>query len=324
MEVYDQLTNLQKIALRGEVAFLLSTCSHDAEIKMRIYITLKEMEDKYKPFFIQEFKNSTDFEDTIVDRLYLETLTNQVPVWLWIEKAIADIKASLSLVPTKETGAPTSINKNKERKKIIESAFHVFARKSLMICPEASEQLFNAVLEDSELDYLHPTCFFLRGCCDEIRDLGCAKDKTPENLLECGFDIREFLSIVAETETLEIANKKRAPKQYKTEKIKEKITTEVIEINGAISQEELSKYLSEKLTELFKNVAQPKIDSSEDIQYVVKRVFNNTDISTDIKTCATMEEAKEFIEKIKKKNYPALSQTSDFIIYRTKKHEEKD
>lgn len=323
MELYDQLTNLQKIALRGEVAFILSTCSHDAEIKMRVYTTLREMEDKYKPFFIQEFKNSTEFDDTVIDQLYLETLTNQVPVWLWIEKAISDIKASLSLVPTRETGAPTSINKNSERKKIIESAFHVFARKALITCPDASESLFNAILDDDDLEYLHPTCFFLRGCCDEIRDLGCARDKTPEKLLECTFDIREFLSLIAETETLENASKKKAPKQYQTERVREEVPVEVIEINGSISQEELSKYLSEKITELFKNTAHTKAKSSNKIQYVVKRVFNNTDISTDIKTCDTMEEAEEFIEKIKK-NYPDLSHTSNFIICRTKKNEEKE
>lgn len=316
MELNDQLTNLQKIALKGEVAFTLSTCAHDAEMKYRMYIILKEVEDKYKPFLVQEFKDSTTFSETDIDRIYLETLTNKVPVWLWVEKAIEDIKASMFLVPEKGQGALISINKSEERKKVIESAFVSFGRKALMLCPDASEQLFNEILDDYELDFLHTSSFYLRGCCDEVRDLGFMKDKTSEALLDCQFDIRDLMSMRVESEALEMVTRKRAPRKKKSPKAKVK----TIEINGSISQDELSQYLSEKITELFNEVSS---SDSDEIKYVVKKVYNDSDMSTEIRTCETQEEAEEFIEKIKEQ-HPDLQSTCSFIVCRTKKNGKKN
>jgi hypothetical protein len=291
-------------------------------MKYRIYLILKEVEEKYKPFLIQEFKEATTFDDIIVDQIYLETLTNKVPTWLWIEKTIADIKTSVLLVPARDQGALISIDKPEERKKIIESAFVNFSRKALLVCPEASEQLFNTILDDYELEFLHTSCFYLKSCCDEVRDLGCTHDHTSEDLLDCQFDIRDLLSLRIESEALEaLSNPEKILSKIKSKKPKKREPVEVIEINGSISKEELSSYLSEKITELFKNANFS--DEDEEIKYVVKKVFTNTDISTDIKTCRTEEEAEEFIEKIKRE-YPELNKTCNFIVCRTKKNEKED
>ena len=314
MELNDKLTNLQRIALRGEIAYALSTCAHDAEMKYRIYVILKEVEEKYKPFLIQEFKDSTNFDEVIIDKIYLETLTNKVPVWLWIEKVIEDIKTALALVPAKDQGALISIDKPEERRKVIESAFISFARKALMICPDASEQLFNEMLKDIDLEFLHTACFYLLSCCDEVRDLGYANDKTAEALLDCQFDIRDLLSLRVESEMLEPAKRRLSKALSK----KPKTEVKTIEINGSISREDLSKYLSEKIAELFEGTS-----DDSDIKYVVKKVYKNTDISTEIRTCETQEEAEEFIEKVKKA-HPDLQNTCEFIVCRTKKNGKKD
>lgn len=320
MELNDKLTNLQRIALRGEIAYALSTCAHDAEMKYRIYVILKEVEEKYKPFLIQEFKDSTNFDEVVIDKIYLETLTNKVPVWLWIEKVIEDIKTALALVPAKDQGALISIDKLEERRKVIESAFISFARKALMICPDASEQLFNEMLKDIDLEFLHTTCFYLRNCCDEVRDLGYTHDKTKDAILDCQFDIRDLLSLRVESDTLEVVSKKRNLKKPKPKK--KKPPMEVIEINGSISQAELSEYISEKIAELFKNVVSTETDT-EEIKYIVKKVYKGTDITTDIRTCETKEEAEEFIEKVKKA-HPDLQNSCEFIVCRTKKNGKKD
>ena len=82
----ENLTYLQKAALKGEIGFALSTAAHDAEIKFRIYLILKEVEERFKPFIIECVKEAVNFDETIIDRIYLEVLNNTIPVWLWIDQ----------------------------------------------------------------------------------------------------------------------------------------------------------------------------------------------------------------------------------------------
>ena len=310
MGAIDNLTNLQKVALRGEVAYAVSTASNDAEIKFRIYTILREVEEEYKPFLIEAFKEAVEFDEVIIDKLYLETLSDEVPVWLWVEKAIADIKEATHLAETINVSR-ISTNKGKEKKRIIESSFISLGRRALMINADASEQLFKAILDDYDLKFLHTSCFYLLNCCEEVRDCGTVQDKIPEDILECQFDIRDMLSLRVETEALELFNN---PKK-KTHKKKPK-RTHKIEISSDMAEDEISELLSKKILETFKGIASFN-DSEPSYKYVVKRVFNDTQISTSIRTCNTREEAEEFIEKIKKE-YPELQATCDFFISREK------
>lgn len=318
MESIKKLTYLQEVALKGEVSYTVSTCSHNAEMKLRMYHILKEVNPEYKPFLVQEFKNAVTFDEAEVDKVYYETLMERVPTWLWIEKTVEDIKTAIYLVPAKDSTALLAIDKLEERKKLIESAFIFFVREALMVCPDACEKLCNTILEDMELDFLHKACFYLRSCCDEVRDYGLTEDRTPEKILDCQFDIRNFLNFRIETDIVT-----RKPEDFKKPvKTEPKVRkdVEVIEINGSISQKELSDYISQKVSELFRGVTTK--ESTEDIKYVVKKVFTNTNITTEVKTCNTKAEAEAFIERIKRE-YPELSKTCEFIVCRARKNGKK-
>lgn len=314
MTVGDNLTNLQKVAIRGEVAYTVSTATHNAEIKYRIYTILKEVEEEYKPFLIEAFKEAVNFDEGIIDKLYLEALTDEVPVWLWIEKAIADIKESLYLTETTSIGR-ASVNKIVERKKIIESAFVNFGRKALMINVDASEQLFDQVLEDNDLSFLHTSCFYLRSSCEEMRDSGTVQDKVPEDLMECHFDIRDMLSLRVETEALDIFNGNKSEPSFKPKKkiIKK---TEKIDISPDMTEDDIKELVSQKMMSLLMDSIEEK--PKRQFKYVVNKVYNHTQISTTIRVCDTQEEAEKFIEKIKKE-YPELQNTCEFFISKEKK-----
>lgn len=313
MEFQDGLTNLQKVALGGEVAFTICTAAHDAEVKYRIYMIFKEVEEEYKEILIQSFKEAVTFDENIVDQLYLESLTNKVPVWLWIEKNIEDLKESIKLAES--TPSRLSTDRIDGRKKLVESAFICFARKALLISPDASEQLFDTILDTDELDFLHTSCFYLKSCCKEVRDSGRVQDEVPDELMECSFDIRDMLSLRLETEALHLINqetpKRRRPRPPKKE---------VIQIETNLTEDEISELLSKKIMETFKGVTKPiKRKPPQHFQYVVNKVFTNTNISTSIRTCKTRKEAEEFIELIKKE-YPELTDTCDFFISKEKRN----
>lgn len=328
--IEEQLTYLQKAALKGEIGFALSTSSHDTEIKFRTYLILKEVEDKFKPFIIECIKEAVTFNETIIDRIYLEILNGTVPVWLWVEEAIADIKIRLNSARMSFsvlTGLKLSIDKLQERKNLIESAFVLFAREAMMISPSAVEQLLEEVLEDNDLDFLQSACFYLKEGCKEIKKFKNSEE-VPVKLMSCLFDIKKILNFGIETKKLSRLN--RFEKQQRTyEKITKQplpteITGEVVAegsftVDNTFTSEEISQYISEKIAELFEgNISthsylKPK--QSSNTVYVVKKVFTDSGISTNIRVCKSEEEAVNFIKKIIKE-YPELTNVCEFQVER--------
>lgn len=325
MAIEENLTYLQKVALKGEVGFALSTSAHDAEMKFRTYLILKEVEDKFRPFVIECVKEDVTFDESIIDRIYLEVLTGTVPVWLWIEEIIADIKlhlvaadAGLSVL----TGNRLSIDKLQERKNLIESAFLFFAREAIIVSPNATEQLLDQVLDDYDLDFLHKACFYLKTCCAEVRMIqGPESSEIPDELMSCIFDIKKILSFTIETKALNTFNR-ASRKESKYKKMtnlplpagdNEEIKLEGnFVIDGTITHEELSNYISEKIVELFGGTVTSDSPSPNKV-YVVKKVFTDSGITTDIRTCQTKEEAINFIQKIIKE-YPELTNVCEFKV----------
>ena len=324
--IEEQLTYLQKTALKGEIGFALSTSSHDTEIKFRTYLILKEVEDKFKPFIIECIKEAVTFDETIIDRIYLEILNGTVPVWLWIEEAIADIKIHLTSAQISSsvlTGLKLSIDKLQERKNLIESAFVLFAREAMMISPLAVEQLLGEVLEDNDLSFLQSACFYLKESCKEIQKFKNSEE-VPDKLMSCVFDIKKILSFGIETKELSrlnrFENKQRTYEKITKQPLPTEITGEVLaEGSFTVTSEEISQYISEKIAELFEgNVSnhsylKPKQPSST--VYVVKKVFTDSGISTDIRVCRSEEEAVNFIKKIIKE-YPELTNVCEFQVER--------
>lgn len=324
--IEEQLTYLQKVALKGEIGFALSTSSHDTEIKFRTYLILKEVEDKFKPFIIECIKEAVTFDETIIDRIYLEILNGTVPVWLWVEEAIADIKIHLNSAQMSSsilTGLKLSIDKLQERKNLIESAFVLFVREAMMISPSAVKQLLEEVLEDNDLSFLESACFYLKESCKEIQKFKNSEE-VPDKLMSCVFDIKKILSFGIETKELSRLN--RFEKKQKTyEKVtKQPLPTEIMgevvaEDSFTVTSEEISRYISEKIAELFEgNVSthsylKPKQPSNT--VYVVKKVFTDSGISTNIRVCKSEEEAVNFIKKIIKE-YPELTNVCEFQVER--------
>lgn len=339
MALEDNLTKIQKVALKGEIAYIVSTSCHNAEIKYRLYKILKEASSEDRAILLEAFKEATDIKEDELNRIFLEVSSEEVPVWLWIEKAISDIKEAISYGELAPIGAHLSINKSEERKNIIESAFVYFAREALLLSPSSANELLTNILEDNKLSFLHTSCYYLKDGYREIQEKNFIEEKeVPEELMELTFDIREILCYKIETKSLEEINNnplqktkafKEAVTPTKKRSQKQPIHQEIIRFEGSISPSELSNFLSQKITELFQevsNIEENNISYSKDVQpqedprisYVVQKVFNNTNIKTDIKECATAEEAREFIEQVKKE-YPELQATCNFIICRKRK-----
>lgn len=327
MPIEENLTYLQKVALKGEIGFALSTSAHNAEMKFRIYLILKEVEDKFKPFIIECVKESVTFDESIIDRIYLEVVNNSTPIWLWIEEVIADIKLQLTLADAGLagiTGSRLSINKVQERKNLIESAFILFARETSILSPHGTDQLLDEILNDYDLEFLHNACFYLKNDIAELKQFKKIED-SPEKLMSCLFDIKRTLSFSIESKALSMLNKMEkkesqfhrvAHQPLPTEELKGNfVITGNFSSDTTITHEELSNYISEKIAELFEGHTHPTNQNHSNTVYVVKKVFTDSGLSTDIRVCKTEEEAVNFIKKIIRE-YPELTNTCKFQVER--------
>ena len=328
MSIENNLTYLQKTALKGEIAYAVSTCSHNADIKYRLYLILKEINDEFKPLVVEAFKEAVTFNEEIIDRIYLETLSDKVPDWLWVEKVMSDIEVSIKLGDTGYAGAKLDINKINERKKIVESAFISFGRTAILLSPSSAKLLFNSILENNNLDFLNTACFYLNTICDEAIQKNPKANEVKKEIMELEFDIRGMLRVSAEMETLEeLENnplKNRKPVQPKREP-KKPIQNETIIIEGSITPNELSEYLSQKVIELFEEINQKEPNRNEEerykkpteIKYVVEKVWFDSGIRQDIRTCDTFEEAIAFAHQLEKE-FPEQLSVSKFIVRKQK------
>ena len=95
MKENDKLTYMQQVALEGEVAFALSSAIHNADLKMRIYIILKELKEDYRGYVIQAVKNIVQLPEEELERVILEVSQPEMPLWLWVDRCIADIKLAV-------------------------------------------------------------------------------------------------------------------------------------------------------------------------------------------------------------------------------------
>lgn len=311
MPIEDELTYLQKVALKGEIAFTLSTAAHDTEMKYRIYLVLKEVESKYRPYVLQCMKEAVTFDPEVIDRIYLEVLNGNIPLWLWIEEVIADIKIHLGLNQPELTSISVpnklSIDKKQERKHLIESSFLDFTRRLVLVCPKAIEELISKILEDNDLEFLSNACFYLQSCCEEIKQrFGDDQEPIiPKTLMKEVFSIKEGLSFVLETKALDVINNKEANSRS---------------THQILTPKEFTDFLDQQILSIFKNPPCAPSSTTTDTVYVVKKVFTDSGLSTDIRICRTEEEAINFIKKIISE-YPELSRTCEFQVYSTKNYE---
>lgn len=315
----ENLTGLQKIALKGELAAIFSFAHSDADLKLKIYRILKEADEQYKPLFLDAIKESVSLNEEEIMRLFFMGSMDEIPLSLWIDKTIEDIKYYLTAPDFSYRNFKLALDKKEERKSILTSAFITFARKTIMISPSAVLQLINKIFDDNELEFLYTSCVYLQGGCTDVKEFKCCSDEVSESILKCEFDPHDIMSLGIETECLHKIDEdslyKETPK--KSEKNNKVVVQREIVINGneqKLSQEELSQFLGQQVMELFNSIYPVEESKSESrLYYVVQKEFNNTDIKTDIRNCKSEKEALEFIEEIKRA-YPELQKTCKFVI----------
>ena len=120
MTTNSNLTLTKRIAIEGEVAHILMSSSHNADILYNFYLALKSMESKdetesienledreeafkereeideeYKQEFFKAFVRATEFPDEIYKKLQMELGVDKYPMYLWEKKLL-----KFSKVPT--------------------------------------------------------------------------------------------------------------------------------------------------------------------------------------------------------------------------------
>ena len=328
---YEKLTELQKIAVKGQVSAILSFAKANADLECRIYRMLKEADPEYKEAYLGAIKETVSLSEEEIMKLFFMGSLGEVPVSLWVEKTIDDIKYYLKVPETSFRSPKLALDKKQERINIIKSTFINFGRKVVMTSPKAMMELIDKIQEDSELEFLHSSCVYLRGGCFEIMNFKCYNDeKIPESILKLEFDPYDIMTIGTETECLNNMDDadsscSEAPKKERPSSPK---VIKIAQINLGneeqhLSQEELSQFLGQQVMELFNSIHPINLNEHNHssnssgtgrLTYVVQKKYKNTDIKEDIRQCDSEKEAREFIDKIYKMKPEINDETFDFII----------
>ena len=145
----DNLTYMQRIALRGEIGKLVATYNkHDADIPFMCFLCLIIYEDNLIST-VKELLCSFVDKD-IVERVSYYTQSCIVPYDIWSEKIISDIKWL------------TDDTRSEEEENILRSIFCNYINKIKDTSLYATHYLLNKVLHDEELSLLHKDAFYLR------------------------------------------------------------------------------------------------------------------------------------------------------------------
>lgn len=181
-----------------------------------------------------------------------------------------------------------------------------------MISPSATISLLNAILEDYELDFLHTSCFNLKASCFELQQVK-EEPKISEKIIDCTFDIRQLLSFKLEANPISVLDENlKSPKSTKSAD-KEVIVFSAEDFDP--NNESLTEYLNREIAARLGNI-KSKIQgdtTSKKNSYIVRKIFTESGISTNIRICKTKEEALEFISKIEKA-YPELKGVCTFKV----------
>lgn len=330
----DNLTQLQKIAIEGEVASALTTAKHNPEILYRIYTMLKKAPKDIGEYIIEISKELLSIEEKLFNKVMLEVSSDSIPVWLWIDRTVADIKLSLTLAEADGMICEAEIDKKLSQKKVIKSAFVTFCRSAAILYPAAARELCYHILNEESLalDFLSDACFAL---IEEINELP-EKDKIPEELMSMSFDIRNTLSYRIETRALEQFNKaKKVEKTQSNKDVNKTVDTKKqLEFQKVISDEEVTVYaaslpevkdggfLAESVTNAITKILNEQLKTrnamkaeAREAQYAVVKEYKGSDISSTLKTCKTEQEAEEFKGKLEEQ-FPELLKSCTIKIKR--------
>ena len=306
--MYENLTEIQKIALQGEVARTLLSSTNQAELKLNIFFLLDEAKPEYRDVLLRTLRESTDLDKETLESIYFYVTKNITPINLWIATIVAEMKRMLSNsgdMLFKTESLP--FDKNTEKKNLLKSMFMYFVKKLVLISPDAVEMLLDNLLQDTTFDFLKSTSIFIKEFCQEVKN---SKFYTPEiskEILKYSISATGMLSYENEMNRISenLEQEKSIPEE---DDLNPKKTIKIVQINQVMNPEE-AKALIEHFALLEEN--------DEKISYVVQKVYKNTNLKIDIRPCESEKEAEEYIDKINKE-YPELNETCKFIISKKK------
>ena len=309
----DNITQLQKIALEGEIAKALSTARHDEEILYRYYTILKRAPQELSYLLVQIVRDMVDVKQGLLDQVTLEASLDITPLWIWVNRTVADLKLSLKLACSDSIGS-ASMDRKGLQKKLIKSAFVYYVRSTAMASPTAASTLCKYLIDEQpiELDFLEDACFALIAEISELLEDETTMaelepgGKITEDVIHTSFDINKVLSYKVETDVVERMNKDKNEKKRKT--------TTKKEVKAHIVPDEpidLSAMLKKTIAEILE--AQQEVEKKGTGKYVVVKEYAGCDVSTPLRECASEEEAEKFIESMKKQ-FPELVKTVTFRI----------
>lgn len=312
MKENHKLTYMQKVALEGEIAYAVGTAPHNAELKYRIYVILKELKEDLRGYVIEAVKNITKFPEGELERVIWELTQDEPPLWLWVERCIADFKmATYHAELTNTPECRLFIDKKQAKLNLVRSSFNLFIREVSLCSSKAARELLLKVMEDEELEFLHPSCVF---CLQELQVLEqerLPKAKIPMTILDKSFDVKHMLSFVMETEALERSEKKSAKVADKAQNLMEKAKKE--DKQGFI--EALDEVISSVIGETIEELADHESKDSSGTRYIVIKRFLQSNLQVPLQDFKTRSEALLYVDELIK-NFPELKKTCTFDIIR--------
>lgn len=312
----DNITQLQKIAIEGEIAKALSTARHDEEILYRYYVILKQAPKEISYLLVQIIRDMVDIKQELLDRVALEVSLDITPLWIWVNRTVADLKLSLKLACADQIGS-ASMDRKGLQKKLMKSSFVYFVRSVAMMSPTAAITLCNHILNEEpvELDFLEDACFALL---TEVGELD-VDEKVNEAVLGTTFDISKILSYKVETSVIEKRNQRDTEETNgdiktsdKTDR-RTKITSTQLNLDSS-EPVDISQLLQKTIAEILE--AQTKTEDKTSGKFIVVKEYEGCDVSTPLRECNSEEEAEKFIESMKKQ-FPELVKTVRFKICRS-------
>lgn len=297
----NSLTFMQRAAIEGEVVHLIITSSGNAEILFKLYIVLKSSPEDVRPLLLECFKSLMSFPEEVYFKILAEISANKVPIWLWENLVIDDIKYAINHGEVPEIDN-LKLDKKALRKVSVKSSFILFCKRLCAYSINVPINLCRKILEDNELDFLHSSCFALINDLTEAAAFNIfPTEDTDENLTEIlntPFDARDLLSYQIEV---------RAMEQLDTlEKIGNKGNKEDSSNENSYVQDVLSVIIDvhNKEIETGKKRRKP---------FVVKKISNEEKAVITLKTFKSMQEAESYVDKVVDKS-PDLMRTCTFII----------
>ena len=312
----DNITQLQKIALEGEIAKALSTARHYEEILYRYYVILKQAPKEISYLLVQIIRDMVDIKQELLDRVALEVSLDVTPLWVWVNRTVADLKLSLKLACADQIGS-ASMDRKGLQKKLMKSSFVYFVRSVAMLSPTAAITLCNHILneESIELDFLEDACFALL---TEVGELD-VDEKVNEAVLGTTFDISKILSYTVETSVIEKRNQSGTEETNGDIKTSDKtdrgttLTSTQVSLDSS-EPVDISQLLQKTIAEILE--AQTKTEDKTSGKFIVVKEYEGCDVSTPLRECNSEEEAEKFIESMKKQ-FPELVKTVRFKICRS-------